>query len=115
MTSYGAQGKTVDYVLFSDAAVSAATSREQWYVTFSRGRKGIKIVTPDKEQFRENIARCGSRELALDLTPMRQPKRHLLRHGLTRARQLAATICRRIAEVASRMRAQALRREVTIP
>jgi hypothetical protein len=51
VTSYGSQGKTVDYVLFSDSAVKAATNDQQWYVTISRGRRGIRIFTPDKEQF----------------------------------------------------------------
>ena len=119
VTSYGSQGKTVDYVLFSDSAVQAATSRQQWYVTISRGRKGVRIFTADKEQLRENIARSGDRELALDLTTPRQRKRRSLRRslatGLTRGRQLAATICHRIAALASRMRVNAARREVTIP
>ena len=50
VTSYGSQGKTVDYVLFSDSTVKAATNAQQWYVTISRGRRGIRIFTPDKEQ-----------------------------------------------------------------
>ncbi len=53
VTSYGSQGKTVDYVLFSDSTVKAATNAQQWYVTISRGRRGIRIFTPDKEQLRE--------------------------------------------------------------
>lgn len=48
VTSYGSQGKTVDYVLFSDSTVKAATNAQQWYVTISRGRRGIRIFTPDK-------------------------------------------------------------------
>ena len=52
VTSYAAQGKTVDYVLFSDSAVKAATNEQQWYVTISRGRKGVKIFTADKIQLR---------------------------------------------------------------
>lgn len=67
VTSYAAQGKTVDYVLFSDSAVRAATNQNQWYVTVSRGRKGVKIFTADKIQLRENVARSGDRTLALDL------------------------------------------------
>ena len=47
VTSYGAQGKTVDYVLFSDSTVKAATNAQQWYVTISRGRRGVRIFTPD--------------------------------------------------------------------
>jgi len=52
-----------DFVLFSDATIKAATNDHQRYVTISRGRKGIRIYTPDKEQFRENVIRwptnCG--------------------------------------------------------
>jgi hypothetical protein len=67
VTSYAAQGKTVDYVLFSDSAVKAATNQNQWYVTISRGRKGVKIFTADKIQLRENVTRSGERTLALDM------------------------------------------------
>lgn len=67
VTSYGSQGKTVDYVLFSDSTVRAATNAQQWYVTISRGRRGIRIFTPDKEQLRENVSRSGHRALALEL------------------------------------------------
>ena len=57
----------MDYVLFSDSAVKAATNQNQWYVTISRGRKGVKIFTADKIQLRENVARSGERTLALDM------------------------------------------------
>ncbi len=67
VTSYAAQGKTVDYVLFSDSAVKAATNEQQWYVTISRGRKGVKIFTADKIQLRQNITHSGHRTLALDM------------------------------------------------
>jgi hypothetical protein len=66
VTSYGSQGKTVDYVLFSDSTIKAATNAQQWYVTISRGRRGIRIFTPDKEQLRESIARSGHRPLAIE-------------------------------------------------
>jgi ribosomal protein S8E len=72
VTSYAAQGKTVDYVLFSDSAVKAATNEQQWYVTISRGRKGVKIFTADKIQLRQNIAHSGHRTLALDITSSAQ-------------------------------------------
>jgi conjugative relaxase-like TrwC/TraI family protein len=68
VTSYAAQGKTVDYVLFSDSAVTAATNEQQWYVTISRGRRGVKIFTADKIQLRQNITHSGDRPLALDMT-----------------------------------------------
>jgi conjugative relaxase-like TrwC/TraI family protein len=67
VTSYGSQGKTVDYILFSDSTIKVATNAQQWYVTISRGRRGIRIFTPDKEQLRENVACSGHRPLALEL------------------------------------------------
>jgi conjugative relaxase-like TrwC/TraI family protein len=69
VTSYAAQGKSVDHVLFSDSAAKAATNNQQWYVTVSRGKKGIHIFTTDKAQLRENITRGGERPLAVDIVP----------------------------------------------
>jgi conjugative relaxase-like TrwC/TraI family protein len=69
ITSYASQGKSVDYVLFSDSTVKAATNNQQWYVTISRGKKGIHIFTCDKEGLRENITRGGERPLAVDIVP----------------------------------------------
>jgi conjugative relaxase-like TrwC/TraI family protein len=71
ITSYASQGKTVDHVLFSDSAIKAATNKQQWYVTISRGRKGITIFTSDKVQLGENILQSGDRPLALDLAKQR--------------------------------------------
>ena len=100
VTSYGSQGKTVDYVLFSDSTIKAATNAQQWYVTISRGRRGIRIFTPDKEQLRENVARSGHRPLALDFANGFREQEgillwdklrgYLLRFG----EQAADTICR---------------------
>jgi conjugative relaxase-like TrwC/TraI family protein len=67
VTSYGSQGKTVDHVLFSDSTIKAATNAQQWYVTISRGRCGIRIFTPDKAQLRESVTRSGHRPLAIEL------------------------------------------------
>jgi conjugative relaxase-like TrwC/TraI family protein len=100
VTSYGSQGKTVDYVLFSDSTIKAATNAQQWYVTISRGRRGVRIFTPDKIQLRENLVRSGHRPLALDFAgklPLfnRNPfwdrlHGHLLRFG----QHAADTFCR---------------------
>jgi len=67
VTSYASQGKTVDHVLFSDSTIKAATNAQQWYVTISRGRKGVHVFTTDRQQLRENIGRSGDRPLAVDL------------------------------------------------
>jgi hypothetical protein len=73
VTSYGSQGKTVDHVLFSDSTIKAATNAQQWYVTISRGRRGIRIFTPDKLQLRENLVLSSHRPLALELAPGFRP------------------------------------------
>ncbi|HTV39814.1 MAG TPA: MobF family relaxase [Candidatus Sulfotelmatobacter sp.] len=107
VTSYAAQGKTVDYVLFSDSAVRAATNQNQWYVTISRGRKGVKIFTADKIQLRENVARSGNRTLALD---MARSSFHRLAAIL--GRDLAYVLnFRHSQRVSAERRAEALRQE----
>jgi ATP-dependent exoDNAse (exonuclease V) alpha subunit len=68
VTAYAAQGKTADFVIFSDSAIKAATNQKQWYVTVSRGRRGIDIFTTDKHELRENVIRSGNRELAMELS-----------------------------------------------
>ena len=57
----------MNHVLFCDSAAKGATNNQQWYVTISRGKKGIQIFTMDKEQLRDNITRSGDRPLALDV------------------------------------------------
>ncbi|MFT4175358.1 MAG: MobF family relaxase [Luteolibacter sp.] len=83
VTSYASQGKTVDHVLFSDAGAKAATNDGQWYVTISRGRRSVRIFTPDKEVLRKNVTRSGQRQLAMELTESMVKtlgkKRHSLR------------------------------------
>jgi hypothetical protein len=97
VTSYGSQGKTVDHVLLADSASRAATNAQQWYVSISRGRKSIRIFTPDKAALRQHITRTGDRPLALDLapSPARKPRigEHILR-GVKRGREFARRVCR---------------------
>jgi len=113
ITSYASQGKTVDYVLFSDSTIKPATNRQQWYVTISRGRRGIKIFTNDKAQLRENIIRSGDRALAMDLTNRRFaerlgiPWRHV--RWCTRPRVLAMALTHRIRDFIASRRTDGLR------
>jgi len=96
VTSYGSQGKTVDYVLFSDSAVRTATDRRQWYVTISRGRRGIRIFTPDKDQLRENVIRSGDQPLALDLVSDRARELFSRRMGYHRWGRLLSHLSPRL-------------------
>ena len=96
VTSYGSQGKTVDHVLLGDASIGGATNAQQWYVTISRGRKSVRIFTPDKAELRANITKSGDRTLALDLAPPPARKslvgEHILR-GVKRGREFARRVC----------------------
>jgi conjugative relaxase-like TrwC/TraI family protein len=94
VTSYSSQGKTVDHVIFADSAVKAATSAEQWYVTISRGRKSIRLLTPNKGDLRTHILRTSHRELALDLQPAsKKPHPWYVFQGLRRGREFARRVC----------------------
>jgi hypothetical protein len=67
-TSHASQGKTVDQVLIAQSTLSApASSREQFYVSVSRGREGVRIYTDDKEALRGQILRSGQRGSATEL------------------------------------------------
>jgi conjugative relaxase-like TrwC/TraI family protein len=118
ITSYASQGKTVDHVLFSDSAIQPATNRQQWYVTISRGRKGIKIFTSDKAQLRENILRSGDRELAIDFADAKFFQRlgisqRLLR-PMRRVRLFAQGIRHRIRASAVARRRQVIQQDHSI-
>ncbi len=96
VTSYGSQGKTVDHVHLSDSAVRAATNSQQWYVSISRGRRTVRIFTPDRAELRKHIVRSGDRALALSLDTKRKERlaiRRGLLHRLKRGRSLAKAIC----------------------
>ena len=115
VTSYGSQGKTVDHVLFSDSTVKAATNAQQWYVTISRGRRGIRIFTSDKAQLRESVTRSGERPLALDLAPagVARPRvAHIFGRGLRRARETAAALQRHVANFMRLRRARTAQQRV---
>jgi hypothetical protein len=49
-----------------------ARNMQQWYVTISRGKKGVHIFTCDKEELRENITRAGERPLAIEAKPPKE-------------------------------------------
>jgi conjugative relaxase-like TrwC/TraI family protein len=118
VTSYAAQGKTADCVLFSDSTIKAATNAQQWYVTISRGRRGIKIFTSDKEQLRENIVRSGSRALALELRCERTIRRGRLRRLATRSfdrsRALVVALQRQMAAFTAMRRGRRIQQETAV-
>lgn len=67
-TSVSSQGRTVDTVLVAMGQESErAMSREQFYVTVSRGRGAMRLYTDDREAIQEAIGMSGARSLASEL------------------------------------------------
>ncbi|MGA2051714.1 MAG: MobF family relaxase [Opitutales bacterium] len=70
VTSHSSQGKTVDEVLLVASSQSfPAVSREQFYVSISRGREQCRIFTDDKEGLRERVELSRQRKAAVELAP----------------------------------------------
>jgi len=91
-TSHASQGKTVDRVLIAQSSRSwGAASREQFYVSASRGRQQVTIYTDDKESLREAISRSDDRLAATELFRRQERidrvrQRHRLNRALTQDR-----------------------------
>jgi conjugative relaxase-like TrwC/TraI family protein len=67
-TSHSSQGTTCDVVLIADSAMSyPASSREQAYVSVSRGRRKALIFTDSKEALLEAISQSDARVSATEL------------------------------------------------
>ncbi len=68
VTSHASQGKTVDKVFIGQSSQSfPASSREQFYVSVSRGRQGATIYTDDKEALLDAVNRSDDRVTATEL------------------------------------------------
>lgn len=68
-TSHAAQGLTVDHVLIAGAA-----SQEGLYVSATRGRLGLRIFVPDREEFLNGAGlRREARMSALEFAQLRDP------------------------------------------
>lgn len=68
ITSYAAQGKTVDEVLITQPANTfPATDAKQFYVSVSRAREKVTIYTDDKEALLQHASQMGERLSAMEL------------------------------------------------
>jgi conjugative relaxase-like TrwC/TraI family protein len=68
VTSHSSQGKTVDRVFIGQSTASLpATSREQFYVSCSRGRESVTVYCDDKQRLREAVTRSDERITATEL------------------------------------------------
>jgi len=75
VTSHASQGKTVDAVLIAMGHESlSAASREQFYVSVSRGRESVRLYTDDKAAMMEAVQASGARLSATELMQAEQAK-----------------------------------------
>ncbi|CAN5819425.1 hypothetical protein BH10BAC2_BH10BAC2_27070 [soil metagenome] len=69
VTSHASQGKTVDKVIISQSSMSfRASSKEQFYVSVSRGRQAVSIYTDDKAELLHAVQQSHERRSAIELT-----------------------------------------------
>ncbi len=107
-TSHASQGKTVDRVLVAVGPESfGAASKEQFYVSVSRGRESVAIYCQNKRELFEAVSRSGTRLTATELTsqpqrPANTPPSRLVRHGEHIRRQQRAERVRRDAGLRDR-------------
>ena len=72
VTSHASQGLTVDRVSIAQGSNSfPASSREQWYVSLSRGRESAKIYTDNKAELMEQVKDSSTRLSATELMEAR--------------------------------------------
>lgn len=68
VTSHAAQGRTVDHVLVSEpAAALGAASREQFYVSVSRGKSRCTVYTDDRAALAAAVAASDRRVTATEV------------------------------------------------
>lgn len=73
VTSHASQGKSVDRVIIGQSSYSfAASSKEQFYVSVSRGKQKATIFTDDKRALLEAVSHGDERLTATDLVAGRE-------------------------------------------
>jgi conjugative relaxase-like TrwC/TraI family protein len=82
MTSFSSQSKTVDQVFIGQSAASApAASREQLYVSVSRGREKAVLYTDSLRGLRDAVKKSDTRLTATELMGEKRKRRgRLLKH-----------------------------------
>ncbi len=93
VTSHSSQGKTVDRVLVAQSSVSfAASTREQFYVSISRGRDSVTVYTDDKARLRRSILRSDPSLSATELVMEQAPAVHIWRAWVAKRLQFLRSL-----------------------
>jgi conjugative relaxase-like TrwC/TraI family protein len=69
-TSYASQSKTVDHIIIAQSSISfgKASSKEQFYVSLSRGRKSVNIYTDDVRRLKKELTKTNDHMSATELS-----------------------------------------------
>lgn len=79
ITSHAAQGKSVNKVIMAQSSASfAASSREQFYVSASRGKEALTIYCDDREALLAAVSRGDDRLTATEFIAGREPRRGIM-------------------------------------
>ncbi|MFO0847830.1 MAG: MobF family relaxase [Gemmataceae bacterium] len=98
VTSHASQGASVDRVLVAESAASfAAASREQFYVSVSRGKRAATVYTDDIRELARAVGRSDPRLGAIELVAGRPGMAARARAHLERVRRHATEQVRRLA------------------
>lgn len=90
ITSYAAQGKTVDEVFIAQPASSfAATNLNQLYVSVSRARDRVHLYTDDPDGLLVKASEAGDRLSALELLKRNRAKRGAVDHLIRQRKPVA--------------------------
>ena len=89
VTSHSSQAKTVDRVFVGQSSHSfAASSREQFYVSASRGREQVVVFTDDKDELLHAVERSDERLTGTELVGGLDAARHrIVRENAERSMQ----------------------------
>jgi conjugative relaxase-like TrwC/TraI family protein len=108
ITAHRSQGKTVDAVIISGDGMQ----RELFYVATSRGRQSVVVITSDKEQLQETVARSMARRSASELLRAKGAHSHRRSHrGMAAARDMV----RRAAQIVTSVSQQMVRKVAIKP
>lgn len=107
-TSHSSQGKTVDRVFIATGNESlSAVSKQQWYVSISRGRESCKVYADSKDDLRDAITRKGERMSAVELLSHKPRERKSIYATLMERNRLWRLVKERAASIADALRMRA--------
>jgi conjugative relaxase-like TrwC/TraI family protein len=92
ITAHRSQGKSVDSVIIS----ADGMNKELFYVAASRGRENVTVITSDKEQLRDAVAKSTARESATELVRGSRRGMSMARELVRKAAELLASIPRKL-------------------